>query len=623
MNNFKKLLLVSVAALGGLGLVACEPGTPGESGTSQSPVATASRINSTLGTTPFAVGTQVDLDEYITVVYTDNKEDKNFTVQCISANASDLTIDGHVVTTAVAGTYTVEVRSGDNARTMRVPLDFRTEEVMEVIDFLMPITTHTQNFTIDLFETEDLTRFSYWNSVVHRETYGASYNKNNPGPEDFLIAQLADGRFYQGSFDNQGKPTFQPGYLSNPTNYFIMMPSSINPLAFNTVVDEESGETYLTGDASVSEALFWAASMPIDQMELTFVSYGDTQVVGFVDQEGDGEAETLLLIPSVNLRQDDPLTGEQTVQTIFYSNVIVGVRSIGSSSVEAIEKAQADSSFVPEVIEATELQTAFEALATSDNYTVTMDLYPATSSGERIYEAADTHYMNVGFGTHQPIYQRNKVTSEGVLGEVGFISEAQGGEAVHEEPVLDVGYFNRGGQGYQFRVGIQPVESTDEFAPETYNEVTALEGVSDVMTTAEAKAQTAAGVTGFGELNITSRTEDGTKVSFVSAVGDDDGVTKTNTLFQTLFNQFTIYGLGDEWAETSDGFQEPHALSLYSDYTELTVDMESGEIYIEALVYLPFKDVEPEDSYLLVTYTVTDIGTTTADFSGYTPSVVA
>ena len=131
MNNFKKLLLVSVAALGGLGLVACEPGTPGESGTSQSPVATASRINSTLGTTPFAIGTQVDLDEYITVVYTDNKEDKNFTVQCISANASDLTIDGHVVTTAVAGTYTVEVRSGDNARTMRIPLDFRTEEVME------------------------------------------------------------------------------------------------------------------------------------------------------------------------------------------------------------------------------------------------------------------------------------------------------------------------------------------------------------------------------------------------------------------------------------------------------------------------------------------------------------
>ena len=620
MNNFKKLLLVSVAALGGLGLVACEPGTPGESGTSQSSVATASRINSTLGTTPFAVGTQVDLDEYITVVYTDNKEDKNFTVQCISANASDLTIDGHVVTTAVAGTYTVEVKSGDNARTMRIPLDFRTEEVMEVIDFLMPITTHTQNFTIDLFETEDLSRFSYWNSVVHRETYGASYNKNNPGPEDFLIAQLADGRFYQGSFDNQGKPTFQPGYLPNPTNYFIMMPSSINPLAFNTVVDEESGETYLAGDASVSEALCWAASMPIDQIEPTFVSYGDTQVVGFVDQEGDGEAETLLLIPSVNLLQDDPLTGEQTVQTIFYSNVIVGVRSIGSSSVEAIEEAQADSSFVPEVIEATELQAGFENVAELGNYTVDIAAYPSNAKGDKLYTAAEGGVFYVMLGSDKPLYQTNKVTSEGVLGEVGYIGGTKDAE-VREDAIIDVGYFNRDGQGYEFLVGTQPGIATDEFEPQTFNEVKALDGVTDVFEYPDAKAQTVSEVTGFNELNITEKTTEGDLVTVVSTVGDDTGTVKANNLFRTLFNQFSLYTIGESWTE-SQQFQagDYHALTLYSDYLGLTVNTKTNEISIDVLCYIP---VGIEDGYVYLTYTISNIGTTTADFSGYTPSVVA
>ena len=56
---------------------------------------------------------------------------------------------------------------------------------------------------------------------------------------------------------------------------------------------------------------------------------------------------------------------------------------------------------------------------------------------------------------------------------------------------------------------------------------------------------------------------------------------------------------------------DKHALTLYSTYNEFTVDTATNEVLVDVLAYLP---VGTED-YISMKFTVSDVGTTTNDFT--------
>ncbi len=639
MKKLSAVLMVSAAAILGIGLASCG----GEGGVSTSTVdKTASSIRNTIGSNPFAVGTEINLDDYITVVYSNGTEDKDYTVSCSNAN---VTIAGHKATPTAVGTYTLDVSSSDGARSIRVSIDARSAEVMEIIDFLSPITTNTSNFIIDCYETSKSGSISRYQSAVHNEHYGVNANLDDLGetyggePNSLILAELSDGNYYQGYFNQNGQPVFKPGVESNYANYFICMPTSLNPLGINEVEMETATgatQTVIAGDASFSQEMCWAASYPIDQIyDIVFIGYSYSEVLGLYDTDGDGTKDTLIVKPSYVMYEfeyDDegnpvPVLDDDgnmiEMEPFSFSNVILGIRNIGTASLDVMENVRNDASYLPQKLEASELQTSFAAVSAAKNYTVDIAAYPSDDTGAKLYSAAAGSAYSTVFGTSKPIYQTNSVTSEGVLGELGTLSNGGSGET-KDAATMQTGYFNRDGQGYSFTVGSYPLDestSGDEGTANTpINEVTALDGVTDVFAGA-ASAQTVADVTGFGELNITSKTTNGNEVTVVSEVGDNDGTTKANTLFETLFNQMTAYTIGESWTEAVEFTGgDYHALTIYSDYIGLTCDTVTNEIHIEVLVYLP---IGLDDAYVVLTYDVSSIGTTTADFSGFQPSQLA
>ncbi len=128
-------------------------------------------------------------------------------------------------------------------------------------------------------------------------------------------------------------------------------------------------------------------------------------------------------------------------------------------------------------------------------------------------------------------------------------------------------------------------------------------------------------------VNWTSKKTNGTKTIFTGDVGDDDRTTKGNLLFEQLLNMFggptysvlnnVIAGgkgnLGTMWTEPQEfNGGDYHALSLYSKYTSFSVDSATNEIEITLSMYAPLGF---DDGYFGMKMTLSDIGTTTFDFS--------
>ena len=126
-------------------------------------------------------------------------------------------------------------------------------------------------------------------------------------------------------------------------------------------------------------------------------------------------------------------------------------------------------------------------------------------------------------------------------------------------------------------------------------------------------------------VNWTSKKTAGTKTTFAGDTGDDDKTTKTNQLFEQLLNMFggANYGIiadmsgyvsaGTWWTEPQEfNGGDYHALSLYSKYTNFTVDTATHEVEITFSMYAP---IGLTDGYFGMKMTLSDIGTTTFDFS--------
>ena len=609
MNKKSKLLLILSAAAMGLAATSCAggPGGSGEESSSQeSAISAATRISHE--ELPYiTIGDVLDLDQYITIKYEDNSSDHKFSVTCTNSAVS---IDGHSVIAAEAGTYNLLIKAG--SLQAKISLQVVTEEHMGLINFLEPLADNPQNFTIDLFASD------YIYSAIHTENYVGIYNVNDPAEKvkddkgnetdeynSTLLAKLADGHAYWGHVEEDAAknpvPVFDPGYASW-NNYYITQSLSLDATDFE-LTDLGGSEPALVSSTSFEDSFM---SVGLSRPESSLAKYGYSWAgmafMGLQDNNTDGVDDGALFLALINMQKED---GTSELGSFAY----LQIRDIGTTSVDFLEKATTDASYVPAIPKADEITTVFDQINQGKNYTVTLEMYSADDKGNPLATPAsnDGTVMITGVSYAKTV---TTVTETGIhsIVENKKAEEVDGKVTVSElAKAGELAYWTDGTNCYTSSLGKDGAMSEKEQVQEG----------TDVLSIEAVKPSTAQNVTA-NEINNTvwtKKTTNGTKVTMKGQCGDNDNAgTVTNLLFVALFNMSPFYQMGTYFGKAVQfNSGEYGAFSSMSNYEEVTVDTATKEVTVFVNAYLPYSDIDNKNMGLKLT--ISNVGTTTNDFS--------
>lgn len=632
MKNKKKLLVIASIALLGTLMTAC--GNDGGNDDSESSFS-AVTVDGDVYQFSFTdkelsyvkVGETINLDDYYFVEMQDGSHINTYSIQNTNA---DLKVEGHNVTPLKVGEY--EIMLAVNSVKVYVTISCKSEYNIELIDFFNSFRdSDGKNYTIDCGTYNRYTkRFSYQNySIVHNKNYVAAYNKNNLSEisestgdsASFILANLNDGNGYMGYFNEDGMPEFENG-KTKIGNYYICMSMLLDGASFTSEFDPITNEETLVGDAVQAKTFlnYGMSNFVESQVEAYICTEKEMRILDLLDTDDDGKKDTLYFDVTID---GDVETEDGKTKPAFrdYSWVTGRITNVGSTTLDLLETAITDNSYVPVPLNPTDIGTTFNALKAEANYTTTMSLYACDSDGNEIDSSKVVNYsaMNLLTGTKSKIVEKNTVSSN-----------------VNVEATLTIGGELRKKKAYwidadgQYYIGTYSAK-TDTKDEVNTKETTTLDGVS------AAKAYMVDGVT---QANINKavwkkRKVDGNKVTYKGNIGDSTKTEQTNGLFQELFDQLGLltisiksekdsdykdYLFGSYMTETgmityTDGSGDTSSYTVSSSYEEFTIDTSTNEVTVKALIYLPYEDVEQK--YMMAEYVISNVGNTTNSFSGY------
>ena len=606
MNKKSKILLILSAAAMGLVATSCEnkPADSTES-VNSSEIVSATRISHE--ELPYiTIGDEINLDDYITIKYEDNSSDHKFSVSCANSAVS---IDGHSVLATEAGTFSLLIEAG--SLQAKISLEVVTEEHMGLINFLEPLADSPQNFTIDLYASD------YVYSAIHTENYVGVYDitnpaekiKNDDGTEDYnstLIAKLSDDHAYWGHIEGTTKnpvPVFDPGYASW-NNYYITQDLSLDATDFEVTDLTEYG----LEDALVSSTAFEDSFMSVglSRPESSLAKYGYSWAgmlfMGLQDNDSDGVDDGAVFMALINEQQKD---GSTQLGAFCY----VQIRNIGDTSIDFMEKAIADDSYVPLIPKSDEVTTVFDAINAGKNYTVTLEAFSTDEDGKQIEKPA----LNDGAVALLGASYAKTVTT---VTESGIHSVLEAKAAEQADGALTVGELKKQGELAVWTDGTNCYSSSLGKDGNMSAKEQIQEG-KDVLSIDTVKPYTAQNVTRNEIENTvwTKKTVNGTKVTMKGQCGDNDNKGNvTDLLFVSLFDMSPFFSIGTNLGRAVEfnGGTYGSLISM-SNYDEVTVDTATNEVTVFVNAYLPFSDID--NKYMGLKLTITNVGTTTNDFS--------
>ncbi len=628
----KLLVLTSIALLGGLVSGCANAG--GTNTTSDQTVISGEvdsaiqidgdvyAISSTDKTLSYAaVNEVIDLDEYFQVIMDDKDSTirHEFTVTC---SDKSVIVEGHKIKGTAIGEY--ELKLAVNDKKKYVSFAVKSEYNIELINFLKTFEdSDGKNYRIDLGTyNKNTKRFGYENyTIIHNENYAAAFDVTDPGAvdekgesESFILANLSDGNGYMGYFNKDDEPEFEYGKM-NIDNYYIMGSMILDGAAFTSVFDEITGEETLVGD-SIQAKTFLNYGMS-NLVENYGYSENSFYVLDLVDSDKDGVKDTLYAEVTVDG------TTESGVAFTDEEWCTVKISKVGSTTWNSLEKARTDSSYVPQKVDVSEITTAFSNLTgeTGNNYTATMSLYPCDSKGEVIApsDVVDASSMYSLTGSKETISEIHTVTNS---------TELEAKAYVGDELMMKKAYWiEENGTAY---IGTYQKENE-----EGEEETTKTADTSDYAQMLSMMVLTAKNVNTntIGDAIWKKRSVNGDVVTFSGDIGDNtvtDG--QTNGFFAGLFDQmFSLAYKSDKETVgfgtylTMDGTVvytngDTCSYTVSSSYEEVKVNTLTNEISIKAMINLPFQGVE--QPYMMCEYVISDIGTTTNDFSSYNTASV-
>ena len=207
----------------------------------------------------------LNLDNFITIEYSDGSTDKNFE---LSTNAKSITIDGHKVKGSEVGTFYITVTAGGLVTKLDVTVLSNDQIKMEA--FLEPLLDDPQNFTIDVHYEDDNGQDQRLWKALHNARYTVIYDPDdlfavdeNGNPDNFILAKLSDGNGYFGYFEkdanNNPHAVFEPGIQQYYDYYYITMDLELD--AADSTYTSIAGEDVLMMGASFAERLMWSVGL--------------------------------------------------------------------------------------------------------------------------------------------------------------------------------------------------------------------------------------------------------------------------------------------------------------------------------------------------------------------------
>jgi len=615
MKIKKVLLVLASAALTGTLLAACQ-GSNNETETYDN--GAISKIEGT-NLQYVALEQEVDLDDYYQVTLDDNTTSSKYGIENTN-DAEDITIEGHKVTAHKVGDYEIKlVCEGFSTYVMIHCKSDMNIQWIELVNDLNNNNSGANNYTIELGSYNSLTGiWDYDVTYAHNPNYIAIYNKNDPGetatdedgnvgPNSTILAKLSDGYAYWGSFDTDDKPVFENGKC-NFNNYYISLPmKGVSGMSFTSNVDTKTGVETLEATAAIEQNFlnYGISSFP--------ENYGytcDSLVVNALeDEDEDGKIDAAYLTAYV--------IDNASQKTEIWTDI--KLTDIGSTSIASLETAIADASYVPSKLDVTPIKNAFAKATENGNYTITQELYPCDSEGNLIPSSEIESYEEFLLGYYLGTAKNTivtTVTSDGI----DSVWTQDG------EKTMSIAYWNEDGKSYGGTWGYEDGATT----PTTTK--TELENITNVFDNETVKSYTASNVTDAGIENTDWSTrvanDDGT-YSYDGSVGDNTTEGQTNLFYQQLFDQdpifvFTMQSSGEKVGIgtllTMDGGlsytdHSTCSFTVSSSYESATFNPTTGELSVSALIYLPLTGYDIK--YYKTAYTISDIGTTTNDFTGY------
>lgn len=637
MKNKKFVaLLLCVSALG-LGLASCSGNTAEES-TSSSEVSRASRIRrETIPT--LVINNEVNLDDYITIEYSDGSSDHGYE---ISTTSTGLTIDGHKISSSSTGSYRVEITAG--TLSARIDLEFVTAEHKVVIDFVDNLTANPQNFSAEWIAASSSSSSGYYTVTTHylTENYGLLLNPSYIYDEDYYgtiynigIATLSDGRSYWGHIVNDSgimDVSFDPGYVSFDNYYFTLgyTYETLDPYSFEEVpVDDDS---YLvTDDGDFGRMLCeWGLGLggflSYYEIEDTYSYYG-AMLSGYTDDDNDGLADTMTFQVLIT---DGSTDAKGNLE--FEGLCFVSFSDVGTTSLNLLETAIVDSSYVPVVPDTTELSTGFANLASGKNYTAEFTFEQLDSDAENVTDVSKV------YDAMSHIYGANKISIKNTYTEDGVISVLSTEDLTYsydsegdENGIASIGELTQTSGWAAWSDGEKSWSTAYDSTAGKYDDASEVlsgtESTSDVygaFINSNGYSASTVTSTAVGNTNWSTRTESSTAntITWEGTCGDNDGSSETNLLLRSVMAMFGPYTFASTWCDAQEFTGgEYHALSLSSDWDSIVYNTATGEITMEAVIYAPVgisNYDKTASAYIKMTIVISDIGTTTNDFSQFT-----
>lgn len=195
-------------------------------------------------------GDQINLDDYIDVVYDDDTSDDDYEVEVPAASADLVTLEGHKVTFVKEGNVNLTIKAGTKTA------KFSTTVLSALkSEFAAAVSKISSNFgLLELGYDEDTQQYYTQPDSTHNEVYTCfqAWDEDadeNPIPGGFM--KVKSGTTYQYTLDATYETLeVDPSPYGTFENYYVNMPLSIEPAYFETKVDENNVE-YLYMDSSV------------------------------------------------------------------------------------------------------------------------------------------------------------------------------------------------------------------------------------------------------------------------------------------------------------------------------------------------------------------------------------
>ena len=599
---FKKTKVIALLSASTLGLMiaSCGGNNPTEDSSVASIVAASRILHDSLPDTE--VGIVINLDEYITIQYRDNTRSHNYEV---TSTNNKVTIDGHHVSASEAGTYQLTITAG--TLISRLNFNVVTEEQLELSEFLAPLAETPKNYRITLGESMTDYLFSYF----HTENYVAIFSEDDPLHSDYgntLLAKLSDGHAYWGEIVDDGKggikASFDPGYASYD-NYYLTMDMSLEASSFS--YEEVDGKQRLVSDTNFEQNLlnYGASQMP----ERNGWNYDGAIYLGLKDTDHDGVKDTAFFDCQVS----SSTKGQGTY-------AVIGLSNIGNANLNWMEDAITDNAYVPAVIPATEITTAFAALSKGQNYTITTDFFSADKDGNEVNPADNADGALVVFKSSKHIKITQKFTADGVIATEEQIETTVGSDGkitVADDFALATEYAIWDDDTATYRASYDKDNKKMNDATKLQSpDKTDYQNVYDsgALNSLSARAVTSAAVDSTVWTKKTTN-EDGT-ITFQGQCGDNDGENEvTDTLFQQLYDMNGFYAIGTQFSAAVDFTSGKGSLISQSNYDAFIVNPTTNEISIKITAYLPDRSLS--NNYVAMNITISNVGTTTNDFSAF------